>query len=993
MLLLKNVALTIGSLVAIFVPQQGSADDLSDPPFQCETGKNRIPLFPTSSLNAVCSAAPQAIGSYNEELARSLSKLYFSTYRVQNEAGLMQDLTQVQQAEAVFDYLCNIGQQVNAIDFLVNNINGELLTSARKFDEINRKIDTLQTEQRALIQNISINTRISTKDFVEYPTQIILLRREVAKNLTYLTRYESAVQNNRNWLQKSEQDIANLKINYGVAINNYQLAEDKFDSVRQDIVGINADLLKISNQILLNRVTIGDARNQLSAASATIDKFTAFVDGYNRLPTSSEKSRHKADNRATWIIVDNAKTVQIRAQKILAILPDEINSLEAKIGPLADKKRQREAESRIYQRLMDNNAWPMIKLKELLVQKDNALQGIEQNIILLNRYKQEYNFTNKECTEYDAAYQTHLVMLPKTKQELYLANQRISEVNILLGTLETEKEVLRVEARKLGQRGANDLSNLIRYLNLLKLRLAKWDKQLTNGCIVSAADMRSDFSSEIEAVKFILSSIPTSTTIFDEKSVNQLFFNINNATVEDNFNSKNSVLNRKIVKFMDSNLQAVENYKSWIMQSEKIVKSSREQWQIIYKNIATAKSDATFAARAVQDLREKEGQAKFAMQQYEIFKGRNGLFLKLNINYEELKKQVESFKLLKEQASVNQINAQNQANKYSDEAKWLQELIISEERKISAYKVAQGKLQPQIGILQSKQPIHLFLTSNRVQLQDQSKMDIILANSDDWLGVDWREVANVVEEADSETSAYFAKIPGFGTFIKAKLASQRSGAQIAQQGLTFNSTINLGETIINGTLETGADSLRLGFSLGLPNSKNVGNYLASQLKEKVQKSLASKFIKQPFKVGEELQQHIFEGGVNVTGANREYIAYGAHSKSALLTGRVKIIGQKTDLGAGFYRARIAIYDERLYALQKNDSKITELDKGWKIKKEPSTFFPDNWSRSQIITAIEEAAKNARLEHGALIGRTKEGVLIRFLVDNVGEVKSTFPFFE
>ncbi len=86
-----------------------------------------------------------------------------------------------------------------------------------------------------------------------------------------------------------------------------------------------------------------------------------------------------------------------------------------------------------------------------------------------------------------------------------------------------------------------------------------------------------------------------------------------------------------------------------------------------------------------------------------------------------------------------------------------------------------------------------------------------------------------------------------------------------------------------------------------------------------------------------LEKHIFKGDVNFTGQGS-----GVHFKSAMEDGTARIVeGSRQELTGGFYTARV------------------EVKKGaeWKAKPERSTFFPDGWSKDNVLEQITTAWDN------------------------------------
>ncbi|WP_444888489.1 DUF637 domain-containing protein [Microbulbifer sp. JMSA008] len=91
--------------------------------------------------------------------------------------------------------------------------------------------------------------------------------------------------------------------------------------------------------------------------------------------------------------------------------------------------------------------------------------------------------------------------------------------------------------------------------------------------------------------------------------------------------------------------------------------------------------------------------------------------------------------------------------------------------------------------------------------------------------------------------------------------------------------------------------------------------------------------------------HIFSGHIKVKGINEAgeniYQVTGIHSALAFSdTVRISPGAVITDLGNGYYMAKVQV---KIEGLTTND--------GWKVKPNPSTFFPDSWSKERIQAEI------------------------------------------
>ena len=62
----------------------------------------------------------------------------------------------------------------------------------------------------------------------------------------------------------------------------------------------------------------------------------------------------------------------------------------------------------------------------------------------------------------------------------------------------------------------------------------------------------------------------------------------------------------------------------------------------------------------------------------------------------------------------------------------------------------------------------------------------------------------------------------------------------------------------------------------------------------------------------------------------------------------------------------------------------------------STFFPKNWSRQQVVDAINEAYDSKVRQPGSknvFVGRTEAGMLIKLRLDADGKITTAFPMME
>lgn len=67
-----------------------------------------------------------------------------------------------------------------------------------------------------------------------------------------------------------------------------------------------------------------------------------------------------------------------------------------------------------------------------------------------------------------------------------------------------------------------------------------------------------------------------------------------------------------------------------------------------------------------------------------------------------------------------------------------------------------------------------------------------------------------------------------------------------------------------------------------------------------------------------------------------------------------------------------------------------------LAKAGSTFFPESWSATQVIDAINQAFGNIKeIDNitNSVIGISDSGIRIRFFLDSVGNILSAFQIFD
>lgn len=121
-------------------------------------------------------------------------------------------------------------------------------------------------------------------------------------------------------------------------------------------------------------------------------------------------------------------------------------------------------------------------------------------------------------------------------------------------------------------------------------------------------------------------------------------------------------------------------------------------------------------------------------------------------------------------------------------------------------------------------------------------------------------------------------------------------------------------------------------------------------------------------------KHIFHGEINQKG-----MAVGFHHRGAIgHQGRARIVRILSSPNAqGVYKAEVEIYDPKRGR--------------WISKGDPSTFFPDFWSRAQVLNEIRGAFHHQSLTKGNYWeGISPSGVIIRGYLDNAGKINTAYP---
>jgi hypothetical protein len=124
-------------------------------------------------------------------------------------------------------------------------------------------------------------------------------------------------------------------------------------------------------------------------------------------------------------------------------------------------------------------------------------------------------------------------------------------------------------------------------------------------------------------------------------------------------------------------------------------------------------------------------------------------------------------------------------------------------------------------------------------------------------------------------------------------------------------------------------------------------------------------------------RHIFHGEINASGRavgfhHRGSIGYQRHARITRMT--------KSPNAQAVYEAEVEIYDPHRGR--------------WIPKLTPSTFFPDSWSRSQVMDEIKAAFGNISFIGGNYWeGVSPSGVKIGGYFNSTGDINTAFPRYE
>ncbi|MBI1929409.1 EndoU domain-containing protein [Candidatus Poribacteria bacterium] len=124
-------------------------------------------------------------------------------------------------------------------------------------------------------------------------------------------------------------------------------------------------------------------------------------------------------------------------------------------------------------------------------------------------------------------------------------------------------------------------------------------------------------------------------------------------------------------------------------------------------------------------------------------------------------------------------------------------------------------------------------------------------------------------------------------------------------------------------------------------------------------------------------KHIFHGEINLGGR-----AVGFHHRGGIGHQRRARIVQILDPpnAQGVYRAKVEVYDPKRGR--------------WITKDRASTFFPDSWSRAQVLNQIRGAFQKRTFTRNSLWeGISPSSVTIRGYLDTAGNINTAYPLYQ
>jgi hypothetical protein len=113
-----------------------------------------------------------------------------------------------------------------------------------------------------------------------------------------------------------------------------------------------------------------------------------------------------------------------------------------------------------------------------------------------------------------------------------------------------------------------------------------------------------------------------------------------------------------------------------------------------------------------------------------------------------------------------------------------------------------------------------------------------------------------------------------------------------------------------------------------------------------------------------------------------------------------IVSKKDVSGVHYYNADYVKVIERLGFDGQSGVQIAMIEvrksksNKWVTKRQPTTFFPLNWSMTRVIAECEHAFLNrVKTSETKYKGITKSGVLVTFIFDYAGNLKTVYPICE
>lgn len=153
--------------------------------------------------------------------------------------------------------------------------------------------------------------------------------------------------------------------------------------------------------------------------------------------------------------------------------------------------------------------------------------------------------------------------------------------------------------------------------------------------------------------------------------------------------------------------------------------------------------------------------------------------------------------------------------------------------------------------------------------------------------------------------------------------------------------------------------------------------------------LAKKIVPKFFT--KKVDTHIFKGELYFDDTDGFVKSSGVHHMTAIETGSARIISDVSDSklkkkwrDLGFKRYKVEVL-----GTSSSPELISKKGK-WVEKEDYSTFFPDSWSREDVIAEINYAFKRKKTVGGKTTGVTSDGVPIKFIYDDSGNLLSAFP---